>query len=191
MHHFVDELRSIGHPSLGVFHERAKGLYDENMASYVKLILRRSFGRLMVSLVPSHSIAHFRVIFSDETQDFFDGIEKQLRTTPANEVSLHGSYSKSTLKKVLKDFSAKDMRKAVETISKRVDKHLIDDTDAAAASDPALAALVLAVWREVSGGLKSEITRDEGLIKACYADSGVSMDFGPGDVDAACKKARQ
>lgn len=80
------------------------------------------------------------------------------------------------------------MRKSVETMSKRVDKHLIDETDINAASDPALAALVTAVWRAVVGGLKSEVQRDEGLIKACY--EGVGLEFGVGDVDAACKKAR-
>ena len=50
MHHFVDDMRPLGVPSLAVYTERAKGLYEENMTSYVKLILRRSFGRLMVCL---------------------------------------------------------------------------------------------------------------------------------------------
>jgi hypothetical protein len=49
MHHFVEDMKPLGVPSLAVYIERARGLYEENMASYVKLILRRSFGRLMVS----------------------------------------------------------------------------------------------------------------------------------------------
>ena len=92
---------------------------------------------------------------------------------------------------MLKDYSAKDMRKAVDTISKRVDKHLIDETDQAALADPALNALITAVWRAVTQGLKDEVSRDEGYIKACYADSGVGLEFGAGDVDGVCKRARQ
>lgn len=49
MHHFVEDMKPLGVPSLAVYTERARGLYDENMASYVKLMLRRSFGRMMVS----------------------------------------------------------------------------------------------------------------------------------------------
>lgn len=92
---------------------------------------------------------------------------------------------------MLKDYSAKDMRKAVDTISKRVDKHLIDETDQAALADPALNALITAVWRAVTQGLRDEVARDEGYVKACYADSGVGLEFGPGDVEGVCKRARQ
>lgn len=92
---------------------------------------------------------------------------------------------------MLKDYTAKDMRKAVDTISKRVDKHLIDEIDQAALADPALNALITAVWRAVTQGLKDEVSRDEGYIKACYADSGVGLEFGAGDVEGVCKRARQ
>jgi hypothetical protein len=49
MHQFVEDVAHLGIPALGVFLERAKGLYEENMSTYVKMILRRSFGRFMVS----------------------------------------------------------------------------------------------------------------------------------------------
>lgn len=48
MYHFVEDLRKIEVPTLGLFFERAKGLYEENMGSYTKLMIRKSFGRLMV-----------------------------------------------------------------------------------------------------------------------------------------------
>jgi hypothetical protein len=49
MHHFLEDLRRIDVPALGVFLERARGLYEDNMSSYTKMLIRRSFGRLMVS----------------------------------------------------------------------------------------------------------------------------------------------
>lgn len=33
--------------------ERASKLYNENLSTYVRLMLRRSFGRLMVRYIPS------------------------------------------------------------------------------------------------------------------------------------------
>ena len=48
MRYFIDDLSQLNAPALGIYLERAKGLYEENMSTYVKLMLRRSFGRLMV-----------------------------------------------------------------------------------------------------------------------------------------------
>jgi hypothetical protein len=51
MRHFVDDLSAINRPALAVFLDRAQGIYDENMSQYIRLMLRRSFGRLIVSLL--------------------------------------------------------------------------------------------------------------------------------------------
>lgn len=50
MRHFVDDLSAINRPALAVFLDRAQGIYDENMSQYIRLMLRRSFGRLIVRL---------------------------------------------------------------------------------------------------------------------------------------------
>jgi hypothetical protein len=49
MRHFVDDVAAINRPVLAVFLDRAQGIYDENTSQYIKLMLRRSFGRLIVS----------------------------------------------------------------------------------------------------------------------------------------------
>jgi len=51
MRHFVDDLSAINRPALAVFLDRAQGIYDENMSQYIRLMLRRSFGRLIVRLI--------------------------------------------------------------------------------------------------------------------------------------------
>ena len=48
MHHFVDDVEHLNQPALGVYLERARGMYQDNLDTYVKAMLRRSFGRLMV-----------------------------------------------------------------------------------------------------------------------------------------------
>ena len=48
MHHFVEDIGQLNNPALAVYLERARGMYDDNMSTYVKMMLRRNFGRLMV-----------------------------------------------------------------------------------------------------------------------------------------------
>ncbi len=58
MGHFIEDVSHLSAPALGVFLERAKGLYDENMSTYVKLMLRKSFGRMIVRrLLIQHDMA--------------------------------------------------------------------------------------------------------------------------------------
>ncbi|KAK8845463.1 hypothetical protein IAR55_006176 [Kwoniella newhampshirensis] len=176
MHQFVEDVSRLDSPVLGVFHQRAKGLYEENLLTYIKLMVRRSFAKFI---------------------DFFDGIERLLQTTPPNEVSLHQSYNRSALKKVLKDHGAKDMRKAIEAMSKRVDKHFEDDDDGPStisggngSGGGQNAVLIQTVWKEITNELLKETTRAVGIINKSYGDSGLSLEFGGGDVDLACKRVR-
>ena len=113
-------------------------------------------------------------------------MERLLQSTAANEISLHASFSRSALKKVLKDNDAKDMRKAVDAMAKRLDKQFADDD----VSDPSMAALLLTVWKEVTAELKRETARAQEIISKSYVDSGLGLEFGPGDVEAACKRAK-
>jgi hypothetical protein len=48
LHSFVDEVAQLNAAALDVFVKRARGLYDENMKAYIKMMLRRGFSRLMV-----------------------------------------------------------------------------------------------------------------------------------------------
>lgn len=39
--------------SVGSFTKKARVLYDENLDAYVKMMFRRPFGKIIVSLAPS------------------------------------------------------------------------------------------------------------------------------------------
>jgi hypothetical protein len=103
-----------------------------------------------------------------------------LQNTPPSEVSLHPTSSKSALKKLLKDYTAKDMRKAVEAMAKRVDKQFSHDDDGS----------TVPVWKAITLELKKETGRAQELIGRCYSDSNLGIEYGPGDVEAACKRAK-
>lgn len=163
-----------------MFVQRARGLYEENMKAYVKMMLRRGFARLM---------------------DFFDGVERLSRTTPANEISVHSNYNRSALKKVIKEQTAKDMRKAVEAMARRVDKHFSDDDSTPGVpganhhhnhqNDKATQDLINYVWREITSTLVGEINRANEYLSKSYNDSGLSFDFNGRDVEQACQRAKR
>ncbi|GMK58498.1 hypothetical protein CspeluHIS016_0505300 [Cutaneotrichosporon spelunceum] len=178
LHSFVDEVAQVNAAALAMFVQRARGLYDENMKAYIKMMLRRGFSRLM---------------------GFFDGVERQLKTTPPNEVNMHSAYSRSSLKKVLKDTGSKDMKKAVEAMARRVDKHFNDDESGlggdsyhgqvSGPADAAIAALMASVWREITAALSGEVERAQKLMASCYSTSGLALEFGTKDVEAVCQRA--
>jgi hypothetical protein len=85
------------------------------------------------------------------------------------------------------------MKKAVDAMSKRVDKHFTEEDAIGAGGvvDPATTALLQAVWLEVTKDLKKETARDDKMIRDSYKEGGLDLEFGAGDVEAACKRAKQ
>ena len=49
MHYFVAEISLIEIGTVAVFLKRAEAIYEENLAAYVKIVLRRPFAKIIVS----------------------------------------------------------------------------------------------------------------------------------------------
>lgn len=54
MHHFVAEMAQLNIGSVAVFLQKAQAIYDENLNAYVKIVLRRPFSKIIVSI--PHSV---------------------------------------------------------------------------------------------------------------------------------------
>lgn len=50
MHYFVSETARMEAGSVSSFTKKARGIYDENLNAYVRLMFRRPFGKVIVSL---------------------------------------------------------------------------------------------------------------------------------------------
>jgi len=138
-----------------------------------------------------------------------------LNTTAPTEVQNNSTYSKSALKKVVKEYNAKDVRKHVDALYKRVEKHFEDDGGTSSniggfQPGSALATsklgssstfgqdsylnggaggvVVAGVWK----ACEEEVLRITELfqkrIGQCYANSGVLLEYGPADVRDAFKR---
>lgn len=132
-------------------------------------------------------------------QDFFDGVQRQLETLTPQEVTANPAYNKSALKRAVKDISSqKELRKSLEGLSKRIEKHYsLADEDA---NDPAMTtaanhqgaeAMIGTVWNACERILGEAVRRWQGIMATVYADaaaSGVGLEYGPAEVDSLFKK---
>ncbi|OCB87846.1 hypothetical protein A7U60_g4980 [Sanghuangporus baumii] len=166
MHHFISEISQVNITAVNAFKRRAEAIYDENLGAYVKMVMRRSFAKII---------------------DFFDGVDRMLKTTAPTEVSKNSSYNRSALKRVVKEYDAKDVRKNIDALFKRVEKHFTD-TDAPEATTN------IKVMSDVWKACEEELFRMTDLflmhINQCYKDTGVSLEYSKTDVEAAFKRHR-
>ncbi|KAJ3219492.1 Exocyst complex component 1 [Dinochytrium kinnereticum] len=150
MHHFYSEMRARKVPGLEPFVKAAKSLYDVSLNSYVKVVIRKPLGKLL---------------------EFFEGVDDLLNTLAPEEVSFHLQYSKAALKEIIKRYPGKEIKKGLEQLYKRVDKHFTDEEG-----------LLQVVWRGIQQEFTRQVKRYEEIISLCYADSGIRIDFSVDDL---------
>ncbi|KAH9969098.1 exocyst complex component Sec3-domain-containing protein [Russula dissimulans] len=171
MHYFVAEIRQQEMGSVNVFSTQAEAVYDENLAAYVKMVLRRPFSKII---------------------DYFDGVEQLLKTTAPSEVSSNSSYSRSALKKVVKEYDAKDVRKHVDALFKRVEKHFTEASEVTTGESSGITpgTVLVGVWKACEEELLRITEIFAKRIAQCYASTGVSLEYSAADVEAAFKRNR-
>ena len=115
-----------------------------------------------------------------------------LRTMAPSEVSGSGGYSRSALKKVVREYDAKDVRKHVDALFKRVEKHFTEASEVATGESGGIApgTVLVGVWKACEEELLRITDIFAKRISQCYASSGVSLEYSAVDVEAAFKRHR-
>ncbi|CAM1505701.1 Fc.00g113380.m01.CDS01 [Cosmosporella sp. VM-42] len=123
MNHFIEETDTRGLDVLEEWSEQANSTYEEHMDLYLNAVMRRPLGKVLEHL---------------------ENIEAQLQSgKSASAIAAQPSNSKNIFNKILGNYDSKEVRKGIEALRKRVDKHFGD------ADDPALSrGLVAKVLRE-------------------------------------------
>ncbi|KAF8578441.1 hypothetical protein K439DRAFT_1638802 [Ramaria rubella] len=166
MQYFITEISQQEVGNVKAFLQQAQGIYDENLNAYVKLVLRRPLAKII---------------------DYFDGVDRLLQTTSVSEISNNSTYNKSALKRVLKEYNAKDVRRHIDALFKRVEKHYADPGEEHAGNS---AALLKDVWSACEQEMVKLTEKFVRLLGQCYKETGVVLEFGVQDVEAAFKKHR-
>lgn len=109
MNHFLEELDTRGLEILEDWKEAAATEMAEHMGLYLNAVMRRPLGKLL---------------------EYLENIETQLATGKSpNIVAAQPSNAKGTFNKILSGYDGREVRKGVEALRKRVEKHFGDADD--------------------------------------------------------------
>lgn len=124
-------------------------------------------------------------------QEFFEGVERLLKTTAPSQVSASSAFSKSALKRAVKDYSQKDLRRAVEALYKRVDKHFSLASEQGGVTISEEGTALVDVWKACESEMARETEMFGRLISQCYEGTGVQLEFTVADVEAFFRNTRK
>ncbi|CAO3618885.1 unnamed protein product [Mucor fragilis] len=145
MHHMYHTLRTNKLHVLEKWIKHAKTQYDNSLNAYIKVIIRRPLGKLL---------------------EFFEGVEQMTHTSTPEEVSFHMNYNKTQLRRVIMMYPPKEIKKSLEQLYKRVDKHFSEEEG-----------LLQVVWRGIQEEFIRQHEKMEDLINKCYPDAGARLEF--------------
>jgi hypothetical protein len=106
--------------------------------------------------------------------------------------SSNSSYNASSLKKVVKEYNAKDVRKHIDTLFKRVEKHFTEASEKATTESGGITpgTVMVGVWKACETELLRITEVFSNRISQCYGQSGISLEYTQGDVEAAFRGHR-
>ncbi|KIW76606.1 hypothetical protein Z517_09050 [Fonsecaea pedrosoi CBS 271.37] len=110
MNFFVEEVKTHNNAVLEEWVERASRDQLSHLAQYTDAVIRRPLGKWL---------------------DFLESTEALMKGTDSSFTSIANkpSHSRSAAKKILGSYDAKEVRKGVETLKKRIEKHFTDADD--------------------------------------------------------------
>uniref|UniRef100_A0A4W3ITM5 Exocyst complex component 1 n=1 Tax=Callorhinchus milii TaxID=7868 RepID=A0A4W3ITM5_CALMI len=98
---------------------------------------------------------------------FFEGIEARVaQGIREEEVSYQLAFNKQELRKVIKEYPGKEVKKGLDNLYKKVDKHLCEEEN-----------LLQVVWHSMQDEFIRQYKHFEGLIGRCYPGSSIIMEF--------------
>ncbi|XP_052078760.1 exocyst complex component 1-like isoform X1 [Mytilus californianus] len=150
-HHMGSVLSQLKIPCLDGDRKEAKQVYQDNLSVYTTNLLGRPLEKIQV---------------------FFEGVESKIASgVKPEEVGYQLAFSKQELRKVIKEYSGKEVKKGLDHVYKKVEKHLCEEEN-----------LLQVVWFSMQEEFIKQIKHYEDLINKCYPDSGISLSFSVTDV---------
>ncbi|XP_050994917.1 exocyst complex component 1 isoform X1 [Labeo rohita] len=145
-HHIFSTLSSLKISCLEAERKDAKLNYTDHLQSYVI----NSLGQ------PLEKLNHF-----------FEGVVARVaQGVREEEVSYQLAFNKQELRKVIKEYPGKEVKKGLDNLYKKVDKHLCEEEN-----------LLQVVWHSMQDEFIRQYKHFEGLINRCYPGSGITMEF--------------
>ncbi|XP_061094174.1 exocyst complex component 1 isoform X2 [Conger conger] len=145
-HHIFSTLSRLKISCLETERREAKHKYTDHLQAYVITSLGQ----------PLEKLNHF-----------FEGVEARVaQGVREEEVSYQLAFNKQELRKVIKEYPGKEVKKGLDNLYKKVDKHLCEEEN-----------LLQVVWHSMQDEFIRQYKHFVGLIGRCYPGSGITMDF--------------
>jgi hypothetical protein len=167
MNHYIEQVDTRANIVLEEWRDKASREMAEHMGLYLAAVIRRPLGKLV---------------------DFLESTEALLPppTTPASPaptaIATRLSHSRSTFKKILASYDAKEIRRGIDALRKRVEKHFGD------ADDPGLSrGLVLKVLRQCEVAYLDVGERTRRVVESVY-EGGLEVEWRKEDVVNAFRR---
>ncbi|XP_014665002.1 PREDICTED: exocyst complex component 1-like [Priapulus caudatus] len=150
-HHMFSSLSRLKIASLENERKEAKQYYNEQLAAYVTAYLGRPLEKL---------------------NNFFDGVQAVVaRGVKEEEVGYQLAYNKQELRKTLKEYPGKEVKKGLDNLYRKVEKHLCEEEN-----------LLQVVWRSMQEEFIRQYKHFEDLITRCYPGANITLDFTINDI---------
>ncbi|XP_034249053.1 exocyst complex component 1 isoform X2 [Thrips palmi] len=150
-HHLFALLSQLKIGVLDNLRKEAKQRYNDAMRAYVT----RYFGRPLEKL-----------------NQFFDGVQAKVNQgVKESEISYQMAFSKQELRKVIKEYPAREVKRGLVNLYRKVDKHLCEQEN-----------LLQVVWRAMQEEFIQQYKSVEDLIQRCYPGSMIALEFTISDI---------
>jgi len=152
-HHLKDCLHTFKVQSLEGVRGEVKRKYDHSVAMYVKSMMGAPMKKLST---------------------FFEGVTQLMEQggVRAEEVGFQLKYSKQELRKAMKECSGKEVKKGLESLYHKIEKHTSENDNQ----------LQQVVWRLMQEEFIRQHQYFQSLISKCYPDSSSKLEFTINDV---------
>uniref|UniRef100_A0A0P4W1N6 Exocyst complex component Sec3 PIP2-binding N-terminal domain-containing protein n=1 Tax=Scylla olivacea TaxID=85551 RepID=A0A0P4W1N6_SCYOL len=138
-------------PGMDTQKKEARQRYNEALALYVT----QYFGRPLEKL-----------------NQFFDGVSAKVASgVKESEVGYQLAYSKQELRKVIKEYPGKEVKRGLEQLYRKVEKHLSEEGN-----------LLQVVWRAMQEEFIRQYKYIDDLIHRCYPGAMISLEFSIDDI---------
>lgn len=150
-HHLYALLSQLKIAVLDSQRKEAKLKYNEALRAYVI----RYFGRPLEKL-----------------NLFFEGVQAKVgQGVKESEISYQMAFSKQEIRKVIKEYPAKEVKRGLDHLYKKVEKHLCEEEN-----------LLQVVWRAMQEEFIQQYKYIEDLIQRCYPGAMVNLEFSIDDI---------
>ncbi|XP_034110595.1 exocyst complex component 1 [Drosophila albomicans] len=150
-HHMYALLAQLKVPGLDALKKEAKLRYNDALKAYVT----QYFGRPLEKL-----------------NQFFEGVQQKVaQGVKETEISYQMAFSKQELRKVISQYPAREVKKGLENLYKKVDKHLCEEEN-----------LLQVVWHAMQEEFIAQYNYLEERIQKCYAGAMINLEFNIQDI---------